>query len=216
MLTPKFSHVSIADDFEEGVVAAKKRDFATVLVNSHFGLGRLYAQGHGGLPQDYKIAINWFTLAAKQGHVKAQFVVGAMYAHGKGVAQDYKTAVNWYTLAAEQGHAKAQNNLGLMYDEGKGVAQDYKTAVKWYTLAAEQDNVLAQFNLGTMYDEGLGVAQDYVKAYMWYNIAAISVISTNAAAKRDIVAKKMTPDQIEKAQEAEENFWIKQNFKNCD
>ena len=151
---------------------------------------------------------------AEQGNAKAQTFLGLMYYFGEGVAQDYKTAVKWFTLSAEQGNAQAQSNLGKMYERGKGVAQDYKTAVKWYTLAAEQGFGSAQFNLGAMYLEGQGVAQDYVKAHMWLNIAAIDG-DADAIKNREIVAKLMTPAQIEKAQESATRC-IKQNFKNCD
>jgi TPR repeat protein len=66
-----------------------------------------------------------------------------------------------------------------------------------------------------MFENGSGVLQDYVKAHMWYNIAAIDGSSKEAASNREDIAKKMTPAQIEKAQEAATRC-IKQNFKNCD
>ena len=128
--------------------------------------------------------------------------------------QDFATALRLWTPLAEQGNAVAQSNLGWMYDKGRAVTQDYKTAVKWYTLAAEQGIAFAQSNLGLMYDQGRGVAQDYVKAHMWWNIAAIDG-DADAIKNRDIITKKMTPAQIEKAQESATRC-IKQNFKNCD
>ena len=188
MLMLSFSHAAIAGDYEDGVVAYGKGDFAT--------------------------ALRLLTPLAEQGLARAELHLGFMYDNGDGVTQDYKTAVKWYTLAAEQGIARAQVNLGLMYDQGQGVAQDYKTAVKWYTFAAEQGHAKAQSNLGVMYDNGQGVAQDYVKAHMWLNIAAIDG-DADAIKNRDIVAKLMIPAQIEKAQEAASRC-IKQNFKNCD
>jgi TPR repeat protein len=181
------SHAAIADDFEDGVVAYGKGDFASVL--------RLW------------------TPLAEQGNAKAQYNLGLMYDQGKDVAQDYKTAVKWYTLAAEQGNAWAERSLGIMYDNGHGVAQNYKTAIKWFTLSAEQGNVFAQINLGVMYEKGKGVAQDYVKSHMWFNIAAIDLNAISSF--RDDIAKKMTPVQIAQAQEAASRC-IKQNFKNCD
>jgi hypothetical protein len=120
-----------------------------------------------------------------------------MYLYGRGAPQDDKTAVKWLTLAAEQGNARAQNNLGGMYDNGRGVTQDDKTAVKWYTLAAEQGVAEAQFNLGLMYADGQGVPQDYVRAHMWLNIAALNGQDPKP---RELVAKQMTPSQVEKAQ----------------
>jgi uncharacterized protein len=155
------------------------------------------------------------TLLAEQGHVFAQFYQGVTYFLGQRVPQDYKTAVKWYTLAAEQGYASAQNNLGLMYKNGQGVPQDYKTAVKWYTLAAEQGDAFdfAQFNLGVMYKNGQGVPQDYVRAHMWLNLAA-STGDEDSIENRDIVAKKMTPSQIEEAQKLAREC-VAKNYKGC-
>ncbi len=100
---------------------------------------------------------------------------------------------------AEQGDATAQNNLGLMYYLGKGVPQDYKQAVNWYRKAAEQGFASAQSNLGLMYANGQGVPQDYVMAHMLWNVAAANG-HKEATENREIVAKKMTPSQIEEAQ----------------
>ncbi len=47
-------------------------------------------------------------LLAKQGHAEAQFFLGVMYRHGRGVSQDYAEAVKWFRKAAEQGHALAK------------------------------------------------------------------------------------------------------------
>ena len=131
----------------------------------------MYDQGEG-VPQDYKLAVEWYRIAAEQGEARAQSNLGYMYDQGKGVPQDYKLAVEWYRKAAEQGNAQAQFNLGYMYAGGKGVPQDYKLAVEWHRKAAEQGNAIAQFNLGVMYAGGKGVPQDYKLAVDWYRKAA--------------------------------------------
>ncbi len=95
-----------------------------------------------------------------------------------------------------------------------GVSQDYETAVKWYTLSAKQGYALAQSNLGFMYYNGQGVLQDYVRAHMWYNIASISGKSKNASKNRDIVAKRMTPKQIETAQKLTREC-VRKKYKGC-
>ena len=79
-----------------------------------------------------KEEVKRYRLAAEQGLADAQFILGSMYADGKGVPQDDKEAVKWFRLAAEQEDAKAQNDLGVMYAKGRGVPQDYKEALKWY------------------------------------------------------------------------------------
>ena len=127
--------------------------------------------------------------------------------------EDYATALREWKPLAEQGYALAQNNLGVMYEKGQGVSQNYKTAVKWYTLAAEQGYALAQFNLGVMYDKGEGLIQDYVRAHMWGNLGA-SNGNENGAKLRDLVAKKMTPADISKAQRLAREC-VKKNYKGC-
>ena len=140
---------------------------------------------------------------------------GADFDKGLAAAQsgDFATALGEFRPLAEQGHAFAQYNLGVMYDKGEGVPQDYKTAAKWYTLAAEQGVARAQYNLGLMYRKGEGVSQDNVYAHMWWNIAASSG-DKGAVVGRDAVAKRMTPSQLEKAQNHAREC-VRKKFKGC-
>jgi TPR repeat protein len=77
--------------------------------------------------------------------------------------------------------------------------RDYATAVRLIRPLAEQGNANAQYKLGVFYDNGLGVPQDKVSAYMWLNLSA-SQGREGAAAFRDLIARRMTPAQIEEAQ----------------
>ncbi len=160
------------------------------------------------LREDYSTAIEILKPLAEQGDMTSQYYLGVMHAIGQGVPQDYKKAVKWYTKAAEQGHAGSQFELGVMLKNGEGVPQDYKEATKWYTKAAEQGDADAQGNLGAMYFNGYGVLQDYVQAYAWWNIGASQ---GNAYAKmgRDLILKKMSPDQIAKGQEISKQLYKK-------
>jgi len=65
-----------------------------------------------------------------------------------------------------------------------------------------------------MYANGQGVPQDYVYAHMWVNIAASSGQSNNASKNRDIVAKEMTPSQLEKAQDLAREC-VRKKYKGC-
>ena len=67
---------------------------------------------------DYATALREWTPLAEQGVADAQYNLGVMYGNGKGVPKDYETAVKWYRLAAKQGNASAQFNLGVMYGKG--------------------------------------------------------------------------------------------------
>ena len=139
---------------------------------------------------------------------------GADYNKGVAAAEsgDFATALREFRPLAEQGSVGAQFNLGVMYYNGKGVPQDYKTAVKWYTLAAEQGDADAQYNLGWMYYKGQGVPQDYVYAHMWQNVVAFNGYETGDL--RDEVAKEMTADQIEKAEQLAQEC-VRKEYKGC-
>ena len=100
---------------------------------------------------------------------------------------------------AEQGFAEAQSVLGLMYTLGLGVPQDKQEAVKWYKRSAEQGFAHGQFSLGVMYYFAEGVPKDDVLSYKWFNLSAAQG-NKNSAELRNVLATKMTPSQIKKAQ----------------
>ena len=110
--------------------------------------------------------------AAEQGVAVAQYVLGVMYASGRGVARDDALAAQWYRRAADEGDSRAQHNLALMYTTGQGVQQDDAEAVRWFRRAAEQGVPEAQNNLAAMYARGRGVPRDDVEAVQWYRNAA--------------------------------------------
>jgi TPR repeat protein len=101
-----------------------------------------------------------------------------------------------------------------MYANGRGVKQDNAEAIKWFRLAAAQGNAVAQGMLGAMYYTGEGVTQDYVRAHMWFNLAGASG-DVYGEKDRDLVAAKMTPQQIAEAQkmarECQQRY-----YKGCD
>lgn len=113
---------------------------------------------------------------------------------------DYQGALEEYQRFADQGDASAQCNLGVMYSLGLGVEQSYFKAMGWYAEAARRGSAKAQANLGWMYGTGRGTPQDYVYAYAWYSVAAADGEDT-ARYNRDLLSQRMTPTQLEKAQE---------------
>ena len=145
LLTLFFGNPASPADYQEGVNAALRRDFATALRE-------------------------WGPLA-EQGDATPQFQLGWMYEEGHGVTQDYKTAIKWYKLAAEQGYAYSQTALGHMYENGHGVLQDYARAYMWFNIAAslwdtdarkKQDIVAKKMNF-TQIEEAKRLALECVK-----------------------------------------------------
>ena len=157
------------------------------------------------LQTDPARAVSACSNLAEQGDAHAEFMLGAMYNFGEGVLQDYARASLWYRKAADQGVAGAQYNLGVMYDTGQGVTQDHATALRLYRAAADQGFAAGQLNLGALYQNGDGVPMDYVQAYMWYTLAVAAfppgADGDRAARNRDQVARRMSPDEISRAQQ---------------
>ena len=98
----------------------------------------------------YEEAEEWYRKAAVQGHIDAQYRLGAIIKVGfrlgdifqLGPPSSNAQVAWWYRQAAEQGHAKAQYELGRMYEEGRGVLKNAVHAHKWYNLAGSRSPVI--------------------------------------------------------------------------
>ena len=123
-------------DFQAGLDAAQKEDYATALrewkplaeagnAGAQHNLARMYYNGYG-VPQDYKEAVKWYEKAAQQGDAGAQYNLGFMYAKGQGVLQDYVRAHMWWNIAASSGYENAANNRNII--EGKMTAEQVAEA----------------------------------------------------------------------------------------
>ena len=154
-----------------------------------------YSQG------DYETALANCQPLAEEGNVDAMFCVGQMYANGFGVPMDDAMAMQWYGLAAGEGHPEALYRLALMHANGWGVPMNDVPAAGYYRLSAGFGYIPAQSAMGYCYKHGAGVEKDLVKAYMWFAVAAHNEDLT-AAAERDKVADRLTPEQLEEAKEA--------------
>ena len=118
-----------------------------------------------------------------------------------------------FSLSAEQNNAKEQYHLGVAHSFGLGVIPDYKIALRWFNRSAEQGDTFSQYHLSSLHHLGNGVPENKVYAQMWANLASSSGFKI-ARQLRQLLTEKMTPYQIERAQElARECF--KKNYKGC-
>ena len=69
----------------------------------------MYRNGWG-VSQDDKEAVRLYTLAAEQGHAKAQSNLGVMYRNGEGILADFVIAHIWFNIAANNGNELAAEN----------------------------------------------------------------------------------------------------------
>lgn len=162
-------------------------------------LGVAMSHGSDGFVRSLAKAVEWHTLAAKQGHVESQFALAELYDTTEEV-RDMAKAAFWYERAAEAGHEPArkqlallqgeeverklqrlalqaeggdpssQHALGRFYRKG-GKFRSVQLARFWLTKAAEQQYADAQFELGEMYalEEEI---HDLLRARAWYAKAA--------------------------------------------
>jgi uncharacterized protein len=150
--------------------------------------------------EDCATAVSEMRPLAEDGNAAAQVNLGLHYYNGQGVPQNYVLARQWWEKAAAQGHAGAQVSLGTLSLMGYGVPKDYQQAMRWFRLAADQDDALAQMKLGVIYERGDGIPPDFVQAHKWYNLAAAKG-EKDSAVQRELLSKRMTPDQIAEAQQ---------------
>ena len=109
-----FPAQSKAQNFDVGLAAAQKGDYATALQE-------------------------WRPLA-EQGYAAAQANLGVLYDGGMGVPQNYNKAASWYRAAAEQDNVRAQRGLGWIWVRHLQFSEPhldtYITAHMWLNIAA--------------------------------------------------------------------------------
>lgn len=92
----------------------------------------------------------------------------------------------------------ARLRLGVAYMEGKGVEKNPFAGIRLIREAAMLGVFEAAIQMGVYCANGQGVPKDYAEAYAWFNLAA-SGNSGEAAAKRDLVEKHLSPGALEAA-----------------
>jgi TPR repeat protein len=206
----------MAQDYEAGLKAARGGDYAAALkewrplaekghAKAQHQLGLMYRHARG-VKRDYRRAAKWFRKAARQGLATSQLALGRLYVAGRGIKKDFPKALSWFQKAAAQGSAAAKNNLAYMYRYGKGVSPDIGKALILYIDSGSQGYAPALDNLGMLFANGRSVPRDYVEAYKWLTLAT-NFGSARGARYLKYVTKKMTSDQVARAEKATHD-WI--------
>lgn len=99
-------------------------------------------------PARMEDAFAWFSNAAAQGHVKAQYMTGFMLFQGQGTAKSVPLAIRFFEQAAEQNDPSSQYVLGQIYLKGLGVRRSPRRGRAWLERAAENGSEPAKEMLG--------------------------------------------------------------------
>jgi TPR repeat protein len=82
-------------------------------------------------------------VAAQWGHVRSQYVLGALHFTGlAGAEQDYFEAASWFSKAAVRGLKEAQWELGEIFRRGLFCDVDPSLARKYIKMAKKQGGVI--------------------------------------------------------------------------
>lgn len=87
---------------------------------------------------NFKEALKWYMMAAKQGDATALNNLGCMHVNGEGVEKCNEKAFKLFYKSAELNLESSQYSIGLMLYEGIGCQQNKEEAVKWLRLAAQK------------------------------------------------------------------------------
>lgn len=111
-------------------------------------------------------------IAAREGVLDAQALLGQILLDGQGIAQDQPLAVRWFEIAAQRGHLMARNMLGRCHEHGWGCVADASVAGGHYRVAAEAGLDWAMYNYANLLATGRGVIGDQLQALNLYRHAA--------------------------------------------
>lgn len=180
------------------------------LVEAQVYLGNYYFD-HALIPQGGQKAFQWAMRAAASepgmDRNQAFYLLGRIYAAGRGVPQSDAEAEKWFSAYAAGDEIIYPDSywlVGVNYQQGIGLPKDLALAAKWYERGAQRGSSKAQSALGLMIGGGEGVPQDDAKAYFWLLLAASQ--RPDLAGVRDSLRALLSPQQIAQVQ-AEAARW---------
>ena len=179
-----FSISAVGDDFNKGVIAFEKSDYATAMLlweplaisgdaAAQFNIGSLYYNGLG-VTKDVETGIDWYLQSSEQGYQKAKKQIQVILVTADKLVRMgfHSNGMERLKPLADYGNPVAQTYLGTLYENGTGVGEDTSIAYDWYKRAVDQGYALAQTNLGNLYYTGRGVPHNIEQALKYFKLAA--------------------------------------------
>lgn len=140
-------------------------------------LGSFYYNGKAG-KSNYKLALEYYSMADKEGEYIATENIGYMYYYGLGVEQSYEMAFRYFSKAALGGRYEAMFMLGDMYRYGQYVDKDPLMVFTYYEKSLGMlidDSVInnkcfgsVYYRIGDAFFEGIGTEVNLLNALDCY------------------------------------------------
>lgn len=151
------------------------------------------AYEHGvGVETSATKALEYYRLAANQGHAAAQNEVGNSF-HGQG---RFVEALPWYEKSSEGGDFWGIHNLAYLYDQGRGVVTNEEKAISLYQRAANLDNADSMWNMAMLYANGRQIPTDLHAACVWTHRAVTSFDNKKELDSREKRVRRHAKDSI--------------------
>lgn len=150
---------------------------------------------------DPAAALQWFLVAARQGHGPAQAAAASCYDVGYGTTQNDTEALYWYTTAAGTGDPMGHHGLGMLMAQGRGGYRDDPGAAYHFLIAAEAGIAEAWYALGHLILFGQGVVHDRGDAITCF-LGACSLGHGASAYALGILSEQSSPGELPDPQAA--------------
>ena len=136
-------------------------------------MGRCYAYGNLGYPENGKAALSFWTRAAEGKDGTAAELIGNLYQDGMhDTPQNIDTAIEWYNKAIECGNPEGYTQIGVIYEKSEYGRQNYDKSLHYYTKGYECESIRSTLALARKYEDGIGVESDPFKAFVFFKHAA--------------------------------------------
>lgn len=147
-------------------------------VNAMNNLGSFYYNGRSSGRANYKLALEYYSMADEAGEFLASENIGYMYYLGLGVEKNYETAYKYFAKAAIGGRYEATYMIGDMYRYGQYVSTNPKMVFYCYEKAIGlilEDNEVKNkcigsvyYRMGDAFYEGIGTEVNLINALDCY------------------------------------------------
>jgi len=107
-----------------------------------FNVGLMHERGIGKVPQNFKVAVEYYQKAVKEEVMDAYCNLGNIFALGlgmdQGVPRNVELGIKLLAKGAEEGSRQCAFTLGSLYGKGEFISLDLKKAFYYLSLAALQ------------------------------------------------------------------------------
>lgn len=196
------AQVQVAQILESGKVARPDHERALKLMRAaadagdsdgHFNLGLMYSVGIGEPRDANDSALYHIRCAADAGNTSAMEVLAKRYRVGYTVPKDFLRSGLIFVVAASNAYGEFSDTF-IRLAPTEPDAEKFNAVLDLYVAAVIRNDAKAFATLGEMHERGDGGEIRLSRAAAFFDLSARKG-NTSAAGKRDVLLKKLNPDE---------------------